>query len=79
MRLNNKTIPYEYFIENIIVKRKLFTSGRAVYTAEFNYNGHTYSDTITYHINEPEDVPYYDNFAKDQLSRKLLIQVNKGK
>jgi len=79
MRLENKQIPYDHFVENIVVKRKLFTSGKVLYTAEFKMNNVAYSDTISYHINEPEDVPYYDNWAREQLTRKLLIQINKGK
>lgn len=78
MRLNNKKIPYDQFVENIVIKRKIFTSGRAVYTAEYQTDRKTYSDTVTYNINEPEDVPFYDTWAREQLIKKLLIQINRG-
>ena len=78
MRLHNKKIPYQYFIENIKIKRKLFTSGKVIYTGEFSYE-EDYIATVTYTIYEPEDVSYFDNFARTQLTQRLLAQINKGK
>jgi hypothetical protein len=74
----NKTVTYEQFVENIVVKRKLFTTGNVQYKGIFDFGNKTYTDTVTYHINEPEDIHYYDTFARDQLIRKLLIQINRG-
>jgi len=79
MKLNNKIIPYTYFIENLVIRRKLFTSGKAIYTGEFKTERDTYSDTVTFNIDLAEDIPEYDKFAREQLIRKLLFQINKGK
>lgn len=77
MRLHKK-ISYEYFVENVVLKRKLYTSGKVVYNAAFKTRDNIYTDTASFFMNEPEDLSYYDAFARVQLTKKLLAQVNKG-
>ncbi len=73
-----RQISKEEFYKRLIVKRKLYTNGKVEYTGEFEMYGDTYSDNLKYKMNEPEDLWYYDNFAREQLSRLLLKQVNNG-
>lgn len=73
-----RQITYEDFLNRLIVRRKLYTNGRVEYTGEFEMYGDIYKDKLNYKMNEPEDLSYYDNFAREQLIRRLLKQVNKG-
>ncbi len=73
-----RQITYEEFVKRIIIRRKLYTTGRVEYTGEFEMYGSLYKDKLNYKMNEPEDLSYYDTFAREQLIRKLLRQVNKG-
>lgn len=73
-----RQITYEDFLNKVIIRRKLYTTGRVEYTGEFEMYGDVYTDNLNYKMNEPEDLSYYDTFARQQLTRKLLRQVNKG-
>lgn len=73
-----RQITYEEFLKNVIIRRKLYTTGKVVYTGEFEMHGSSYRDKLSYKMNEPEDLSYYDTFAREQLVRKLLRQVNIG-
>ena len=77
MRLQ-RNITYMDFVNGVSVKRKLYTTGMVEYKGEFKMHGNLYTDNVSYNMNEPEDLSYYDNFAREQLIRKLLKQVNKG-
>ena len=73
-----RNITYEQFVDNVIIRRKLYATGRVEYKGEFEMNGSLYSENLNYKMNEPEDLSYYDTFAREQLIRKLLKQVNNG-
>jgi hypothetical protein len=78
MRLN-RSITYDQFLERIVVKRKLLNNGSATYKGFITIGDVNYMDEIKFQINEPEDIPYYDTFARDQLIRKLLNKINRGR
>jgi hypothetical protein len=78
MRLN-RNITYDQFLEILVVKRKLLNNGNVTYKGFITIGNVNYIEEIGFHINEPEDIPYYDTFARDQLIRKLLIKINRGK
>ena len=73
-----RNITYENFVNSVIIRRKLYTTGKVAYNGEFEMNGILYTEKVDYKMNEPEDLSYYDNFAREQLMRRLLRQVNKG-
>ncbi len=77
MRLQ-RNITYEEFVNKVIIRRKLYTTGKVVYNGEFKMHGKLYTEKLNYKMNEPEDLSYYDDFARQQLVRKLLRKVNKG-
>lgn len=75
MRLQ-RNITYIDFVNKVSVKRKLYTTGRVEYKGEFKMHGCLYTANVSYKMNEPEDLSYYDDFAREQLIKKLIKQVN---
>lgn len=73
-----RNITYIDFVEGVSIKRKLYNTGKVEYKGEFKMNGDLYFENVSYKMNEPEDLSYYDDFAREQLIRKLLKQVNRG-
>ncbi len=73
-----RNLTYETFVNSVIIRRKLYTTGKVLYNGEFEMNGILYTEKVDYKMNEPEDLSYYDNFAREQLMKRLLRQVNKG-
>ena len=80
-QIKHTDIKWVDFFKNIVLKRSI-TKTQLKYIGEFRIGKEFYTDSLemgieTYRQNE-EDIEYIDNFAKEQIAKKIMEKINRN-